>query len=223
MVAGGGVQASRVSAEDWPLIQPSQISIASPPVHTAEPMLTPLEQIRRKDALVKQALEDKESLVADLLSIPREHFQHIADMAGTDISNDADPSEKLMAAIYQVDQLQKFINQSLNVDEKDVITARGGKHPACASQQVEDEPQTTNGNAPTMPVGPSEVKQVEEDRDRLRKELHRVRERLHEEHHLHSPVPLDDSEILTSPASNSSYTLNDSIQVVTKSDFEEEP
>ncbi|VEN52760.1 unnamed protein product [Callosobruchus maculatus] len=239
MVAGGGAQASRVSAEDWPLIQPSQISIASPPVHTAESMLTPLEQIRRKDALVKQALEDKESLVADLLNIPREHFQHIADMAGADTSNDADPSEKLMAAIYQVDQLQKIINQSLNVDEKDVLTSKGGKHPACASQQVEDEPQTTNGTAPTVPIGPvktiatslssllttlmSEVKQVEEERDRLRKELHRVRERLHEEHNLHSPVALDDSEILTSPASNSSYTLNDSIQVVTKSDFEEEP
>ncbi|CAH1989358.1 unnamed protein product [Acanthoscelides obtectus] len=43
MVAGGGAQASRVSAEDWPLIQPSQISIASPPVHTAEPVLTPLD------------------------------------------------------------------------------------------------------------------------------------------------------------------------------------
>lgn len=42
MVAGGGVQTSKVSAEEWPLIQPSQVNIAVPPVHTAESMLTPL-------------------------------------------------------------------------------------------------------------------------------------------------------------------------------------
>lgn len=42
MVTGGGVQTSKLSAEDWPLIQPSQVNIAVPPVHTAESMLTPL-------------------------------------------------------------------------------------------------------------------------------------------------------------------------------------
>lgn len=38
----------------------------------------------------------------------------------------------------------------------------------------------------------SEIKQVEEERDRLRRELHKVREQLHEEHNLHSPVPFED-------------------------------
>lgn len=40
---GGGVESTtQISAEDWPLIQPSQVNVAMPPVHTAESMLTPL-------------------------------------------------------------------------------------------------------------------------------------------------------------------------------------
>lgn len=40
---GGGIHVTtKVSAEEWPLIQPSQVSVAVPPVHTAESKLTPL-------------------------------------------------------------------------------------------------------------------------------------------------------------------------------------
>lgn len=41
--AGGGDESTtKICAEDWPLIQPSQVNVALPPVHTAESMLTPL-------------------------------------------------------------------------------------------------------------------------------------------------------------------------------------
>lgn len=63
------------------------------------------EQLRRKDEEVRQALADKSSLVADLLSIPREDFQHIADMASedmsSDISSERDSSEYVLAPLYQ--------------------------------------------------------------------------------------------------------------------------
>lgn len=36
---------------------------------------------------------------------------------------------------------------------------------------------------------------MEEDRDRLRKELHNVREKLHAENGLHSPVPFEESGV----------------------------
>lgn len=40
---GGGTETTtKISAEDWPLIEPSQVNVAMPPVHTAESMLTPL-------------------------------------------------------------------------------------------------------------------------------------------------------------------------------------
>lgn len=63
------------------------------------------EQIRRKDEEVRQALADKEKLVADLFSIPPEDFHHIADMASEDVCNDVsaerDSSEFVLAAIYR--------------------------------------------------------------------------------------------------------------------------
>lgn len=40
MISGGGVQTTRVTAEEWPLIQPSQVNVAIPPVHVAEAKLT---------------------------------------------------------------------------------------------------------------------------------------------------------------------------------------
>lgn len=96
------------------------------------------EQIKRKDALVKQALEDKEDLVADMLSIPREHFQHIADiMVSADTMTCREPSERVLTAMFQVDQLQKAVNRALNISEIDQIALKGGKHPSCASQQQE--------------------------------------------------------------------------------------
>ncbi|CAG9824246.1 unnamed protein product [Phaedon cochleariae] len=237
MVAGGGVETTRVSAEDWPLIQPSQVSIAVPPVHTAESMLTPLEQIRRKDATVTRALEDKEVLVADLLSIPREHFRHIADMASMDESASRDPSERVLASIYLVDRLQKAVNEATNVGDLDVMAAKGGRHAVCTGQQ--DQPSEHVEPPLTVPASLvrdiagslslqlttllSEAKRVEEERDRLRKELHKMREALHVEHNLHSPVPADDLNLTSSTdVSDQNATLSDSIQIVTKSDCEED-
>lgn len=62
------------------------------------------EQIRRKDEEVRKALADKEGLVADLLSIPREDYQLIADIAGeVDAKGctERDPAELVLAAVYQ--------------------------------------------------------------------------------------------------------------------------
>jgi hypothetical protein len=61
------------------------------------------EQIRRKDEEVRRALEDKEGLVADLLSIPREHFHLIADMASDtqETRPSKDLAERVLAAVYQ--------------------------------------------------------------------------------------------------------------------------
>lgn len=141
----------RLTADDWPLVQPTEVHVAVPPVHTAEPVLTPLgnahsldyctfplhfltshcggdfllregtffvnldepnltfspdlEQIKRKDEEVRRALADKEDLVADLLSIPREEYKLIADMASEVTNNksysDKEPSELVLAAVFQ--------------------------------------------------------------------------------------------------------------------------
>lgn len=71
-----------------------------------------------------------------MLSIPREHFQHIADiMVSADTATTREPSERVLTAIFQIDQLQKAVNKALNISELDQIALKGGKHPSCASQQ----------------------------------------------------------------------------------------
>lgn len=79
-----------------------------------------------------------------MLSIPREDFNHIADMASIDTASSGDPSERVLACIFQGDQLLKAINQLLNVSEIDVVSNKGGKHPSCASQQVAEETAATS-------------------------------------------------------------------------------
>lgn len=75
-----------------------------------------------------------------MLSIPREHFQHIADiMVSADTATTREPSERVLTAIFQIDQLQKAVNKALNISELDQIALKGGKHPPCASQQQQQE------------------------------------------------------------------------------------
>lgn len=70
----------------------------------------------------------------------------------------------------------------------------------------------------------SEVRNLEAERERLRKELHKVKEVLHEQHNLHSPIyqniEYNTTDNLTSTptttdctSEQSSTPLNDSIQV----------
>ncbi|KRT81051.1 hypothetical protein AMK59_5076, partial [Oryctes borbonicus] len=101
----GGGASMKFTADDWPLIQPYEVQAEIPPVHSAAPVLTPLEQIKRKGDVVRQALEDKENLVADLLSIPREDYHHIADMAVEEAKNkeltEREPTALVLASLYQ--------------------------------------------------------------------------------------------------------------------------
>lgn len=55
---------------------------------------------------MKQTLAEKENLVADLLSIPREHFEHIADMASMtaeqETETQSDIVDRLLSSVFQV-------------------------------------------------------------------------------------------------------------------------
>ncbi|KAL3284889.1 hypothetical protein HHI36_019025 [Cryptolaemus montrouzieri] len=208
-----GVQ-NRVTAEDWPLIQPSQVHVAVPPVHTAESRLTPIEQIRRKDEEVRRALADKENLIADLLSIPQQDFHTIADMVGEEEAV-ADPVNLIMASIYQTNRLHKIINDSLNVSsEAEPVLATGGRNASCVSQttprcdhppsvavsQVQD---IANRLSKHLTELLEKQKQLEDEKTLLRNELHKVRERLHEQLSLH------DSSASTTAVTDSNALEND--------------
>lgn len=59
------------------------------------------ECLRRKDEIIKQTLIEKQLLVADILHIPKEDFEHVADIASEPSSIEKEPAELILAAISQ--------------------------------------------------------------------------------------------------------------------------
>jgi hypothetical protein len=59
-----------------------------------------VEQLRRKDEAIRLALAEKQQLVADILHVPREEFENIAELAG-EPSVDKEATELVLAAINQ--------------------------------------------------------------------------------------------------------------------------
>lgn len=182
------------------LIDPLEVHIEVPPVHVAEPVLTPIECLRRKDEIIKQALIEKQLLVADILNIPKEDFEHVADMASEPSSMEKEPAELILAAISQANQLVGMLNSALNVSETETVLASRGtstlatppscEATGCPSSRMHFHPQQPAISiASLQPVCHSLtsqlsqlleiIKEREEERETLRKELRRSRERLH--------------------------------------------
>ncbi|XP_046401357.1 rho guanine nucleotide exchange factor 11 isoform X3 [Ischnura elegans] len=203
-MAGG--ETLRLLTEESPLIQPSEVVVSQRAVLTAQPVLTPLEKLRRKDEVVIDALVEKHLLVADLLHVPHEEFDSIADMA-SEPAPDKDINELLLAAIHHADQLMVTINETLRVTEEEAVSARSevvqpscGANPATGAATAGCSPRiggrrTLAHRMPGVPVPPllnissalnstlsllmKHVKEREEERERLRRELQRSRELIH--------------------------------------------
>ncbi|XP_065161980.1 rho guanine nucleotide exchange factor 11 isoform X3 [Atheta coriaria] len=158
------------------------------------------EKIKRKDEEVKKALADKEVLVADLLSIPRENYRDIADMVG-EKKTDVEPCELVLASLNQANKLISAVNDSMNITDAETVAATGGKHPSCNSNELSAK-QNHVPSVPASKIQPiattlqsqltnllSLTKQRDEEMEKMRKELHRLREQLHEKSNLHAPQP----------------------------------
>ncbi len=61
------------------------------------------EKLRRKDAEVARALEEKQRLIAEILNIAEDDFDHVADIAAhaSEDKADKDAKEVLLAALAQ--------------------------------------------------------------------------------------------------------------------------
>ncbi|KAF6215352.1 hypothetical protein GE061_010104 [Apolygus lucorum] len=176
------------STAETTLVDPSEVVVSSKDVLTAEPVLTPLEKLRRKDELVRQILYEKQEIVADILHVPREEFENIADLAG-EPSADKDPSELVLAAVNQAHELSLVVNEALRLSEEEAVAATSETTAAGGSR---------SGRIPGVPVHrltgiasalTSHLTQLlnimterDEERERLRRELQRSREQLHALH-----------------------------------------
>nr|XP_053640762.1 myotubularin-related protein DDB_G0290005-like isoform X4 [Cherax quadricarinatus] len=175
--------------EGTTLIQPSEVKVSQGVVLSAEPVLTPIEHLRRKDLKIRQALEEKQHIIADILNIPHEHFENVVDMAGEPAVGNKEPRELVLAAMFQAKCLQETLNEALNISEGDIVAARANNDSAnkATSLPLYQAPMT---KLLTISTSLSQqlssllnlVSERDDERERMRKELVASRERLH---HLH--------------------------------------
>lgn len=194
-------------AEGLPLIEPSEVVVSESAVlQTAEPVLTPIEKLRRKDQAISKALEEKQQLVADILHIPRVDFEHVSDIA-SDGSGEKDAKELVLAAIVQATRLADLINATLSVTEIDAVSATTDV--AGSSTEPSPKPPRKDHRTPGVPVEKlvpissalhvrlthllSLVTEREEERERLRQELRASREQIHLLHESRRRTPVSHS------------------------------
>ncbi|XP_066907035.1 rho guanine nucleotide exchange factor 12 isoform X2 [Halyomorpha halys] len=170
--------------EESSLVEPSEVIISQRDIHTAEPVLTPLEKLRRKDEIVREALFEKQVLVADILHIPREEFDAIADLAGEATTGDKDPSELILAAVQQASNLSSIVNEALRVSEEEVVSAtvNPGHIPSVPAHKLYSIVNALNSHLSHLL---NVMNERDEERERLRKELQKSRERIHAMHERH--------------------------------------
>jgi hypothetical protein len=78
----------------------SETVVGVPDVNIHPSCLVFVEQLRRKDEAIRLALAEKQQLVADILHVPREEFENIAELAG-EPSVDKEATELVLAAVSQ--------------------------------------------------------------------------------------------------------------------------
>lgn len=85
------------------------------------------ELLRRKDLKIRQALEEKQQIIANILNIPYEDFESVVDMAGEPAVGNKEPKELVLAAMFQAKCLQETLNEALNLSEGDIVAARANE------------------------------------------------------------------------------------------------
>ncbi|GLG94475.1 Uncharacterized protein GBIM_01689 [Gryllus bimaculatus] len=199
----------RCTTEECPLVQPSEVVVSLRPVLTAEPVLTPIEKLRRKDTLIREALAEKQQLVADLLSVPRDDFETIADLAGEPGAH-KESSELVLAAVNQVNQLTSVVNEALKVTEEEAVSAaseavpkRLERLPSVPAHQLQSIASALNSHLTQLL---KTVKTQDEERDSLRRELQRLREQVHAMHESRRRSQLEASSSASATAAAASAT-----------------
>ncbi|XP_037025462.1 rho guanine nucleotide exchange factor 11 isoform X3 [Bradysia coprophila] len=113
---------TRILTQQQSLIDPSEVQISVSPVLTAEPVLTPQEQLRRLDETIRFKLAEKQKVICDMYRVPNEHFSEIADIAGQPEAP-KEPSDIVLAAFAQVQSLTETLNDHMKVSCRQELLA----------------------------------------------------------------------------------------------------
>ncbi|XP_036230860.2 uncharacterized protein RhoGEF2 isoform X1 [Bactrocera oleae] len=105
-----------------PLVEPTAIQISISPAHTAEPVLTPAERLRRLDVSIRDGLLEKQKIICDMFRLPVEHFNEIVDIAAMPEAP-KDSADIALAAYAQVQSLTEVLNEYMHVTPEQEISA----------------------------------------------------------------------------------------------------
>jgi len=107
------------------LVNPNDVVVnPGEEVFLAQPIITPIERLRRKDKEVARALEEKQKLIEEILNIPHEELESIAENPVTQ-SNTGPKSaaEVLLSALSQAKSLTALVNKTLKISEEEAVRA----------------------------------------------------------------------------------------------------
>jgi len=107
------------------LVNPGDVVISSgEEVFLAQPVVTPIERLRRKDREVARALEEKQKLIEEILNIPHEELESIAENPGSmNASGPKSAAEILLSALSQAKSLTALVNKTLKISEEEAVRA----------------------------------------------------------------------------------------------------
>uniref|UniRef100_A0AAG5DN75 DH domain-containing protein n=1 Tax=Anopheles atroparvus TaxID=41427 RepID=A0AAG5DN75_ANOAO len=137
---GRGPNNTRTLTQQCSLVAPSEILVSVSPTLTAEPILTPAEQLRRYDQLIQKTLANKQRIVCDMFKVPDEHFQAIADIAAQPEAP-KEPTDIVLAAFAYGQTLMEILNEHTQVTESQQISA--------VSTSICDECSVRRGRSPS--------------------------------------------------------------------------
>ena len=114
------------------LVNPSEVQISSGhEVFLAQPVVTPIERLRRKDKEVARALEEKQRLIEEILNIPHEELESITESANIHTMGQQQPktaAEILLSALSQAKVLTSLVNRTLKLSEEEAMAAMAIKN-----------------------------------------------------------------------------------------------
>uniref|UniRef100_A0A182MHF4 Uncharacterized protein n=1 Tax=Anopheles culicifacies TaxID=139723 RepID=A0A182MHF4_9DIPT len=119
---GRGSNNTRTITQQCSLVAPSEIHVSVSATLTAEPILTPAEQLRRYDQLIQKTLASKQRVVCDMFKVPDEHFQAIADIAAQPEAP-KEPTDIVLAAFAYGQTLMEILSECMRVTESQQISA----------------------------------------------------------------------------------------------------
>ncbi|XP_043948380.1 uncharacterized protein LOC108022504 isoform X3 [Drosophila biarmipes] len=105
-----------------PLVDPTAIQVSISPAHTAKPVLTPGEKLRRLDASIRSDLLEKQKIICDIFRLPVEHYDQIVDIAMMPEAP-KDSADIALAAYDQIQSLTKVLNEYMHVTPEQEVSA----------------------------------------------------------------------------------------------------